>query len=146
MALAIKNVRKNIFDSFTLGPVNVTLEPGNVTVLIGNNGAGKTSLFRMIAGLVKPDSGELDRYPAHNWKAQLAYLPQKPTVMEEFSLHQLEQLQQIAFPEWDEGEFNRLIELFELPREKKLVTLSTGMQKKAVFFHFYLRGTPSYSY
>lgn len=39
--------------------VNFTLEPGSLVTLYGPSGAGKTSLLRMIAGLLRPDEGKL---------------------------------------------------------------------------------------
>ncbi len=43
--------------SFTLGPVDLTLRPGELVILAGGNGSGKTTLVELICGLYKPDSG-----------------------------------------------------------------------------------------
>jgi putative ATP-binding cassette transporter len=43
--------------SFMLGPVDLTLRPGEVVILAGGNGSGKTTLVELISGLSKPDSG-----------------------------------------------------------------------------------------
>ena len=42
---------------FTLGPVDLTLRPGELVILAGGNGSGKTTLVELISGLYKPDSG-----------------------------------------------------------------------------------------
>ncbi|KQQ63000.1 peptide ABC transporter [Pseudomonas sp. Leaf129] len=42
---------------FTLGPVQLTLKPGEITFLVGGNGSGKTTLAKLIAGLYRPESG-----------------------------------------------------------------------------------------
>ncbi len=39
--------------------VSVTVEPGEVVTIVGANGAGKSSLLRALAGLVKPSSGSI---------------------------------------------------------------------------------------
>ncbi|NBF17423.1 cyclic peptide export ABC transporter [Pseudomonas sp. PAMC 29040] len=44
---------------FTLGPVTLTLKPGEITFLVGGNGSGKTTLAKLIAGLYVPESGEV---------------------------------------------------------------------------------------
>lgn len=44
---------------FTLGPINLTLHPGEVTFLVGGNGSGKTTLAKLLTGLYAPDSGEI---------------------------------------------------------------------------------------
>jgi len=42
-----------------LDSLNLTVEDGDFCVLVGANGAGKTTFFRIIASLVRPDSGEI---------------------------------------------------------------------------------------
>lgn len=44
-----------------LSGISFTLNRGEALALIGRNGSGKTSLLRMIAGLIKPDSGQIER-------------------------------------------------------------------------------------
>jgi putative pyoverdin transport system ATP-binding/permease protein len=46
-------------DNFTLGPVDITLFPGELVFLVGGNGSGKTTLAKMIAGLYASEEGEL---------------------------------------------------------------------------------------
>ncbi len=44
---------------FTLGPVDVTLKPGEVVFIIGGNGSGKSTLSKVITGLYAPDGGKV---------------------------------------------------------------------------------------
>jgi putative pyoverdin transport system ATP-binding/permease protein len=44
---------------FTLGPVDLTLRPGEIVILAGGNGSGKTTLVKLISGLYKSDSGSV---------------------------------------------------------------------------------------
>lgn len=46
-------------DGFALGPVSLTLAPGEVVFLTGGNGSGKTTLAKLITGLYVPDGGEI---------------------------------------------------------------------------------------
>jgi putative ATP-binding cassette transporter len=45
--------------TFLLGPINLTLRPGELTFLIGGNGSGKTTLAKLVTGLYVPESGEV---------------------------------------------------------------------------------------
>lgn len=47
------------FDDFTLGPVDLSLQPGQVTFITGDNGSGKSTLALLVTGLYKPTSGQL---------------------------------------------------------------------------------------
>jgi putative pyoverdin transport system ATP-binding/permease protein len=51
--------REQADERFILGPVDLTLERGELVFLIGGNGSGKTTLAKLITGLYAPESGEL---------------------------------------------------------------------------------------
>ncbi len=44
-------------ESFTLGPIDLTFQRGEVTFIIGGNGSGKTTLTKLLLGLYRPDAG-----------------------------------------------------------------------------------------
>jgi putative ATP-binding cassette transporter len=44
---------------FTLGPVDLSLRPGEVVYLVGGNGSGKTTLAKVLSGLYYPETGEM---------------------------------------------------------------------------------------
>lgn len=46
-------------ETFTLGPINLKLTPGELVFIIGGNGSGKTTLAKMLVGLYTPEEGEL---------------------------------------------------------------------------------------
>lgn len=46
-------------NNFTLGPINLSFNPGEVVFLTGGNGSGKTTLAKLITGLYSPESGEI---------------------------------------------------------------------------------------
>jgi energy-coupling factor transporter ATP-binding protein EcfA2 len=56
--------------------VNLAGSPGEVVVLMGPNGGGKTTLLRVLGGLLRPRSGIVERAPG-----RVAYLPQDPAAL-----------------------------------------------------------------
>lgn len=46
-------------ESFTVGPIDLTLTPGEVVFVCGGNGAGKSTLIAVLTGLRRPDAGEI---------------------------------------------------------------------------------------
>ena len=73
MLLKIKNLTKR-FDGFTaVNNVSLSIQKGEIRALIGSNGAGKTTFFNLVSGLLSPDSGtiqlnntDLTRIPTHD--------------------------------------------------------------------------------
>ena len=57
--ITLKNVVKKYGDSLALDSVNLKLEEGEIVVLKGVSGSGKSTILSLIAGLLKPTSGEV---------------------------------------------------------------------------------------
>ena len=45
---------------FKLGPIDLTIEKGSITFLVGGNGSGKSTLAKVLCGLYPPESGEIE--------------------------------------------------------------------------------------
>ncbi len=68
--------------------LDVRIEPGDIVIITGHNGAGKTSLVRLFMGLLDPGRGQilvggvdLRQLSAPWWRRQVMYLPQEPTFL-----------------------------------------------------------------
>ena len=59
MYIELKNINKNYGDFKASDNVSFSIEKGKLAALLGPSGSGKTTILRMIAGLEKPDSGEI---------------------------------------------------------------------------------------
>jgi ABC-2 type transport system ATP-binding protein len=53
--------------------VDITLDPGDLMWIGGRNGVGKTTLLRILAGLIGPDSGEVRSFGAHPMRDRRRY-------------------------------------------------------------------------
>lgn len=90
----IKNLIKKFpdTDSPAIDSLNLGIEKGKITGLIGPDGAGKTTLIRLIAGLLTPTSGEVDTLGLNPTtqkqliNEKIGYMPQKFGLYEDLSV------------------------------------------------------------
>lgn len=131
----IHDLEKKVED-FHLGPIDLTIEPGTVTALIGNNGSGKSTLIKLMMNLAKPDMGNIRLFERfvygqdESWKQHVAYLPQKQIGFSGYNGQTLRELISGLYPFWDETLFKELIDAFQVPLDKAYDKLSPGAQQK----------------
>ncbi|MCE8016217.1 ABC transporter ATP-binding protein [Halomonas sp. MCCC 1A17488] len=94
--LATRNMRLGYADKVIVPDMTLDFEPARIHCLIGPNGCGKSTLLRALAGLMRPQAGEvlLDGRPVTAWPRRhlarrLAMLPQHPQAPEGLSVEQL---------------------------------------------------------
>ena len=83
MAFQHPNAAAPLFES-----VSFSLEAGHALIITGNNGSGKTTFARLLAGLIEPTRGsilidgvDLRQINLEWWREQLIYLPQEPAFL-----------------------------------------------------------------
>ncbi len=77
-AIGLDNVSVSYGDTQVLKDVSVSLDEGEFLGIIGPNGGGKTTLLKVILGLLEPDAGKVNIYGKRPKKAsgRLGYVPQ----------------------------------------------------------------------
>jgi ABC-2 type transport system ATP-binding protein len=115
--------------------LGLELQPGNIYGLLGVNGAGKSSLLKLMSGLLFPRSGivrALGQDPAARRPSflvdvfLLAEDAQAPSMLARDYLR----ARAPFYPRFDEALFDRYLRAFELPEVGNLAALSHGQQKK----------------
>jgi putative ATP-binding cassette transporter len=136
-------------ESFTLGPIDLTLHPGELVFLVGGNGSGKTTLAKLILGLYAPELGELrlDGVPVTD-DLRDAYRQRFSVVFSDFFL--FDALLGLDAPRLDE-EARRYLKGLQLDRKVRIeggrlstTDLSQGQRKRLALLTAYLEDRPIY--
>ncbi|HEX5720778.1 MAG TPA: cyclic peptide export ABC transporter [Thermoanaerobaculia bacterium] len=136
-------------DTFTLGPIDLALRPGECVFLVGGNGSGKTTLAKVITGLYVPDLGEirLDGRPIGDAERE-TYRQLFSTVFSDFYL--FERLLGHDAGRID-GQARHYLEKLHLHRKVRIqdgvfstIDLSQGQRKRLALLSVYLEDRPIY--
>lgn len=113
--------------------LDVNIEPGNIVIVTGHNGAGKTSLVRLLLGLIDPGRGQIlvggvdvRQLSAPWWRKQVIYLPQEPTFLNATIRENI----CLNAPGMDDERLNRVVEIAGL--KKYLDTSVQGLEAQVV--------------
>jgi ABC-2 type transport system ATP-binding protein len=142
--IAIQNLVKRYGNFTAVDDVSLEVAPGEIHGFLGPNGAGKTTTLRMIAGLLKPDTGriavsghDLEKEP-EKAKRSLGFIPDRPFIYEKLTAGEFLRFHAGLYGmdgAIDVGRRVReMLELFELARwEPELVeSFSHGMKQRLV--------------
>lgn len=134
-ALEIKNLTKN-YKGFNLDNVSLTLPGGCIMGLIGENGAGKSTIIRLILGMLRRNGGSVSILGRDNEadmrrvKEDIGVVPDEIGIPEFFRVKEINSVMRLTFKNWDEAEFFRLVDSLSIPRDKTFAHFSRGMKMK----------------
>ena len=136
--LTLKNITKTFGNFKALDNLTMTVPKGAVYGLVGPNGAGKSTAIRHLTGVYRPDSGDVLLENAPVWenptaKARIGYIPDDIFYFPSASLEDMRKFYAGIYPNFDNALFERLYEVFNLPRKSPMRRFSKGMQKQAAF-------------
>ncbi|MBQ7978760.1 MAG: ABC transporter ATP-binding protein [Candidatus Methanomethylophilaceae archaeon] len=126
--ISVRYLNKS-FGRFKLQNINVEMPRGYVTAIIGNNGAGKTSLLKCITGSYVPDSGVIEfGVPKKYGRIGVVFdeCPYPPTMKIEILSRTMNKI----FDDWDNARFEELCRDYGIDRSSKVGALSRGMRMK----------------
>lgn len=125
-----------LFDNLT-----ATIHPG-VTFIQGGDGRGKTTLMRLLAGELKPDSGQIDI--GGDARSQLFWLDPRTEMFDQMGINDFFSQQRALYPLFDDAVLARLVTGLDLDSHihKKLFMLSTGSKRKVLMAAALASGAP----
>lgn len=136
--LELKNVTKTFGNFKALDDLTLTVPKGAVYGLVGPNGAGKSTAIRHLTGVYRPDCGEvmLEGAPIFenpDAKKRIGYIPDDIFYFPTASLEEMRKFYKGIYPGFDDDLFEKLYDVFQLPKKGQIRRFSKGMQKQAAF-------------
>ena len=134
-ALIISGLTKTYKD-FMLNGVSFSVPCGSIVGLIGENGAGKSTTFKTILGLVFPDGGSIELFGKQSEKITEKDKEQIGVVLSDsgfsgyLKVEDLIPILRSLYPSFEESAFLEKCQKLELPLNKKIKEFSTGMKAK----------------
>ena len=133
MILECRNLTKTYRGKRAVSNLNVRLEEGKIYGLLGENGSGKTTWMKMMAGLAKPSQGEIfyNGHPLNYMdKNEIAYMATESFYYDYMKVSDVERYYADFFQDFNPQKFKELIARFGLDGQMKARNLSSGMNAK----------------
>ncbi|WP_413407551.1 ABC transporter ATP-binding protein [Paenibacillus amylolyticus] len=134
--LEIKNVRKSYGNKVVLKGISFNVPYGSIVGFIGDNGAGKSTTFKIVLGLISNDDGMVNIFGEENInknpkiKEKIGVVFDAANLPAHLTIKQLNKVFGKLFDSWDQDNFHRLVSSFSLPVDKKVNEFSRGMSMK----------------
>lgn len=123
-----------------LAGVDLRVPEGAIYVLVGENGAGKSTAMKVLLNLVRPDSGHAKVFGLDSAadgprvRAQIGYIPESHEYAYGWmTCGRLIQHVTTHYPAWDHAYAANLIDVFGVRLERKIGTLSKGERRRLQF-------------
>lgn len=134
-AIEIRNLSKS-YPHFTVDQISLDVKQGYITGLIGPNGVGKSTLIKMMLGMIRPDTGSVKilgcEMPGQEIeiKQRIGIVSDDCFYYEHLTIQDMKKMIAPFYKKWNEQKFNSYLEQFELSPKKKIEQLSKGMKVK----------------
>lgn len=137
LALEVNNLVKE-YQDFKLQDVSFSLEKGMVMGLVGENGAGKTTIIKLILNAIEKNSGSIkifDKEVSCNeieCKEKIGYVADEDYLLVSANIKRYAKVYAHVYKDWDQELFEKYARAWKLPPKKKFQTYSKGMKTKAM--------------
>ncbi|HIX29829.1 MAG TPA: ABC transporter ATP-binding protein [Candidatus Blautia stercoravium] len=133
--LKIKDLRKS-YGTFELN-CSMEIPAGCITGLVGSNGAGKSTTFKSVLGLISTDGGSIEVFgkEIHAWtkaeKQRMGVVLANAGFNTYLTMKDMETVLSRMYPRFDRAMFREYCSRYQLPADKRIKEFSTGMLAKA---------------
>ena len=129
----IKNVHKKYLSHTALEGVGFSIPRGKIVGLLGPNGCGKTTILKLISGLLQLDEGEIrinGICPGQQTKSMISYLPERSYLNDWMKISDILNLFSDFYADFDRERAEQMLTDLKISKEEKLKTMSKGTKEK----------------
>lgn len=135
-AIEMKNVVKAYDSGFRLGELNITIPSGVIVGLIGENGAGKTTMIKSLLNVIRIDQGTIRIFEQDHQQQESKIKEDIGVVLDQtffpelLTPKEINSIMKDIYSSWDQKLFFQYLKDFSLPVDKQIRKMSKGMRKK----------------
>jgi ABC-2 type transport system ATP-binding protein len=133
MRVEVDNLWKRYRGAVALRGVSLNFESGKVTGALGANGSGKSTMFRIIAGVTRQSEGTVridGREVGPETRLETAYLPEMDSFYTWMSVGEQLEFLSAFYPGWDAHKARELLEFMSLTPGDRIDALSQGQRAR----------------
>jgi len=134
--VSARSLSKRFASKDVLHEISADVEAGDIVGVLGKNGAGKTTLLEVLLGFSPASSGTAEVFGEPSLelsaaaKARVGFVPQQDELVDILSGAQQLNLTAAFYGHWDRALIERLTTEWEIPLERRILTLSVGERQK----------------
>lgn len=115
-----------------LNQLTLRIPRGRIHAIVGANGAGKSSLFRVLLGILSPSAGRATIL-GHDCtlltareRARIGFVNEEHSLPAWLRVGELVSMQRRLYPQWDEQQFRNIVDHFHVLPEQRIASISRG--------------------
>ena len=133
--IRIENLSKKFDSTLALDGLNMNVPSGSVYGLVGTNGAGKTTIIKHLAGVLRQNSGTIQYDDEDIWenealKSRIGVIHDELYFPSGYSLKDMRRMYKSAYPKWNDERFHEMTRIMKLDETRRIKTFSKGMKKQ----------------
>ena len=131
--LRLTNVRKIYGKKSALNNVNLSIGEGKIIGLLGPNGSGKTTMLKLVNGLLQPTAGEVlinGKKPGIDSKSLISYLPERTYLNSWMRVRELLEFFGDFYADFNMEKAKNMLSSLQIDENDKLKTMSKGTKEK----------------
>ncbi len=135
--IELKDITLDFDGNKILDGVTMTIPDSRAFGLLGSNGAGKSTILRLLSGIYRTQGGTLkidgeDVYDNVKLKEQICFINDETIQFTDYTLTGLKNYYKKFYRTFSEEKFQKLHSILDLPMSKRLSTFSKGMKRQAI--------------